>query len=180
MRYQPTNMKDRSHVGKKWNRYYLRSMQLILHATHGIVSGAPAFFRRAFGATADEFKDLLIKPHKFIFNRDWFEELEGRPELDAYHTEFRRLSPADRADLLQALSGFDTCGRYQAVRANISNTRVASIFRFYQPLDDEEEADMWRRQKELRAAALAVPVAVPDDQRVEDACLELDPILEKK
>ncbi len=38
MRYQPTDMKDRSHVGTNWNKYYLRSMRLILHATHGIVS----------------------------------------------------------------------------------------------------------------------------------------------
>ena len=26
MRYQPVTLKDRSHVGKKWNRYYLRSL----------------------------------------------------------------------------------------------------------------------------------------------------------
>src|SRR5207253_4958125 len=50
MRYQPTDMKDRSHVGKNWNRYFLRSMQIILQATHGVVSGAPQFFKRAFGA----------------------------------------------------------------------------------------------------------------------------------
>lgn len=180
MRYQPTNMKDRSHVGRKWNKYYLRSMQLILHATHGIVSGAPTFFRRAFGATAGDFKDLLIKPHKFIFNRAWFEEFEGRQELDAYEDEFRRLSAADRADLLQALSGFDTFGKYQTAKASISNTRVASIFRFYQPLNDEEEADIWRRQKELRTRRLPQPIEVPDDQRVEDVDLDIEPILETK
>ena len=180
MRYQPTDMKDRSHIGDRWNKYYLRSMQLILHATHGIVSGAPKFFRRAFGATTDEFTNLLIKPHKFIFNRVWFEELKGRPELDAYQAEFQRLSPSDRADLLQALKHFDTCAKYQTARATISNAKVASIFRFYHPLDDEEEAGIWRRQKELRAASPPEPVAVPDDQRVEDAGLELEPILETK
>jgi hypothetical protein len=180
MRYQPTDMKDRSHVGKNWNKYYLRSIQLILHATHGIVSGAPSFFRRAFGATAGEFTQLLIKPHRFIFNRDWFEELEGRPELDEYHTEFRRLSPADRADLLQALSGPATYGSYEAAMSTISNSRVARIFRFYRPLEDDEEAAIWRRQKELRAAAPPEAIPVPDDQRVEDAGLELDPVLELK
>ena len=41
MRFQPTDLPDRSHVGKKWTRYQLRSMQLILQATHGVVSGAP-------------------------------------------------------------------------------------------------------------------------------------------
>jgi hypothetical protein len=155
-------------------------MQLILHATHGIVSGAPTFFRRAFGATETEFTDLLIKPHKFIFNRDWFEELEGRPELDDYHAQFRRLSPADRSDLLQALSGFDTSGRYETAKSTISNSRVASIFVFYKPLEDYEEAEIWRRQRELRASPPPEIIPVPDDQRVEDAGLELDPVLEKR
>ena len=30
MRYQPVTLKDRSHVGKHWNRYYLRSFQIML------------------------------------------------------------------------------------------------------------------------------------------------------
>ena len=42
MRYQPTNLPDRSHVGEKWTKYQLRSMQIILQATQGIVSGEPA------------------------------------------------------------------------------------------------------------------------------------------
>ena len=43
MRYQPTDLPDRSHIGEKWTRYQLRSLQLILQATHGVVSGAPPF-----------------------------------------------------------------------------------------------------------------------------------------
>src|SRR6266850_5514176 len=49
MRYQPTDRPDRGHVGDKWSRYQLRSMQIVLQATHGVVSGEPAFFKRAFG-----------------------------------------------------------------------------------------------------------------------------------
>ena len=179
MRYQPTDMKDRSHVGKNWNKYYLRSMQIILHATHGIVSGAPTFFRRAFGSTPTEFTQLLIKPHKFIFNRDWFEDLRGREELDDYNKEFRRLSPTDRADLLQAVSSFENPSKYEAARSTISNSRVARIFRFYRPLGHEEEADIWRQQKDLRTSPDTEVVLVPDDQRVEDAGLELDAVLEQ-
>src|SRR4029077_8589104 len=63
MRYQPTWLPERSHVGEKWTRYQLRSMQLILQATHGVVSGDPAFFKRAFGDTVGEFADLLMRPH---------------------------------------------------------------------------------------------------------------------
>ena len=59
MRYQPTDRPDRGHIGAKWSRYQLRSMQLILQATHGVVSGAPSFFRRAFGDTCEEFERIL-------------------------------------------------------------------------------------------------------------------------
>ena len=43
MRYQPTDRPDRGFIGKNWNKHYLRSMQVILQATHGVVSGAPDF-----------------------------------------------------------------------------------------------------------------------------------------
>ena len=37
MRYQPTDRPDRGCVGTKWTRYQLRSMQIMLQATHGVV-----------------------------------------------------------------------------------------------------------------------------------------------
>jgi len=172
MRYQPTDMKDRSYIGENWNKYYLRSMQIILQATHGIVSGAPTFFKRAFGGSEREFEDLLIRPHKFIFNRVWFEELGGRAEFQEYEAEARSLSPSDKADLLTALSTFAN-NQFQRDRTNISNAKVATHFRFYEPLDHTSERDIWARQKALQEARV---VPLPDDERVEDAGLELDPL----
>src|SRR4029077_14941247 len=91
MRYQPTDRPDRGHIGTKWTRYQLRSMQIILQATHGIVSGAPDFFNRAFRATAADFEDILMMPHDFIFNRDWYERFDGQGTFDEYRAVFRRL-----------------------------------------------------------------------------------------
>ena len=62
MRFQPTDLPDRCHVGEKWNRYYLRSMQIMLQATQGVVSGSPEFFKRAFGDTYQDFEDILDPP----------------------------------------------------------------------------------------------------------------------
>ena len=104
MRYLPVTLKDRSHVGKRWNRYYLRSFQIILQATHGVVSGNGDFFHRAFGNSFDEFERLLALPHAFIFQRNFYEHGDGRPLLDEYHALLRRLTPAERADLLVLLS----------------------------------------------------------------------------
>ena len=105
MRYQPVNLKDRSHVGKNWNRYQLRSFQIMLQATHGIVSGNPAFFRRAYGQDRDEFQRLLSLPHAFLFNRDHFEFGEGKGHRDEYEALQRHMSENQARELTALLAG---------------------------------------------------------------------------
>ena len=104
MRYQPVTLKDRSHIGKKWNRYYLRSFQIILQATRGVVSGNPAFFNYAYGSDTREFMQLLSYPHGFIFNRDHYEYGEGKPVLEEYAALRRQLSAGQEEELLNYLS----------------------------------------------------------------------------
>src|SRR6266568_4501987 len=104
MRYQPTDLPNRSHIGEHWSRYQLRSLQLILQATHGVVSGEPEFFKRAFGDTSSEFQALLLRPHHQIFNRDWYENLGGRGQFEDYQSELAQLSPSQREALLEILS----------------------------------------------------------------------------
>lgn len=174
MRYQPTDRKDRGFVGEKWNRYYLRSMQIILQATHGIVSGAPQFFERAFGNSEEAFELLLMRPQKFIFNRVWFEELGGQAEFEEYRSLCSRLSVVDRADLLLVLSNFEN-RHFSTLLSGINNRKVREIFRFYAPLDDREERHIWERQKAIQTE-LAAGCTLPDDERVEDAGLELNAV----
>ena len=104
MRYQPVTLKDRSHIGKNWNRYYLRSFQIMLQATRGIVSGNPSFFRRAYGEDSTAFEHLLSLPHRFIFHRDYYEYGKGRAERVEYEALRRRLSASQERDLGGLLS----------------------------------------------------------------------------
>ena len=104
MRYLPVTMKDRSHIGKNWNRYYLRSFQIMLQATHGVVSGSDAFFFRAFGSSYGEFEQLLSLPHAFIFHRDFYENGKGRALLDEYKALRRRLSATQQGEFVDVLS----------------------------------------------------------------------------
>ena len=104
MRYLPVNLKDRSHVGRNWNRYYLRSFQIMLQATRGIVSGSPDFFRRAYGKDAQEFKKLLSYPLAFIFYREYFENGLGRPARDEYEALRQGLSASQERELVQFLA----------------------------------------------------------------------------
>ncbi len=104
MRYQPVTLKDRSHVGKNWNRYYLRSFQLMLQATKGVVSGSPSFFLRAYGENAEEFERLLRLPHAFIFHREHFEDGEGRAHREEYESLRRSLSESQENELMYLLA----------------------------------------------------------------------------
>jgi hypothetical protein len=172
MRYQPTWLPDRSHVGENWTRYQLRSMQLILQATHGVVSGEPAFFKRAFGDTIHEFGELLLRPHHFIFNRDWYEIRGGSAQFGEYQREFSKLSSAERAELLGLISSVDP-GELRGQLKLATTSRVKSIMRHYLPLPKEQEAEIWARQRAMKQQDHP-SVIVPDDERVEDAGLNYE------
>lgn len=172
MRYQPTNLPDRTHVGEKWTRYQLRAMQIILQATHGVVSGDPSFFKRAFGDTVDEFHDLLMRPHHFIFNRDWYEKQDGRAEFTEYRKAFKRLSASERAELLGLIASVDP--RELKRQVDLATTgRVRSIMEHYLPLTKEAEAEIWAKQKAMKEKD-DPSIIVPDDERVEDAGLNYE------
>ena len=104
MRYQPVTLKDRSHVGEKWNRYYLRSFQVMLQATRGVVSGSPDFFQHAYGGNSEEFMRLLSYPHGMIFHREHFESGSGRAVREEYETLRSRMSARQERELIAYLA----------------------------------------------------------------------------
>ena len=175
MRYQPTDRPDRGHVGEKWRRYQLRSLQIILQATHGVVSGEPEFFRRAFGDTVDEFESILLRPHDFIFNRDWYERYDGRAELDEYLAEFGALSADEHCELLNLLSSCDP-REIRLLPSGTNNQRLRRILRFYVPLSREALIQIWERQRELSHGEIESEIGLAEDERVEDAGLDEDGI----
>jgi hypothetical protein len=145
-------------------------MQIILQATHGIVSGSPMFFKRAFGDTVGGFERLLSRPERFIFNRVWYEELGGEAEFTEYQLLFSRLSNDERAELISLLST-STPSKFLELRTQATNRNVREILEFYRPLTDPEEAEIWRQCREQRSTLSTQAVEVPDDERVEDAGL---------
>ncbi len=171
MRYQPTNRPDRGHIGKAWTRYQLRSMQIILQATHGVVSGEPDFFKRAFGDTPTDYERILSLPHDFIFNRDWYDHHGGRGEYDEFQVDYRRLTADERGELLALLSSRDPrdFGRLGAETTSVNLKRVLP---YYQPRPKEQLMAIWaaRRARVLEP----IDLGLPEDERVEDAGLDYD------
>jgi len=174
MRFQPTDRPDRGHVGKKWTRYQLRSMQIVLQATHGVVSGAPVFFKRAFGDTAEEFETILMMPHDYTFNRDWYERFDRAQELHEYRAVTAQLDASDRAELLTLLSSCDPRD-FVSLGSQTTNDRVRKVLPFYVPKAKSELFEIWAQQKALAKSENEADTAIAEDERVEDAGLDHDP-----
>lgn len=176
MRFQPTDRPDRTHIGEKWSRYQLRSMQIILQATHGIVSGEPTFFKRAFGDTFEDYERILMMPHDFIFNRDWYENHDSSGALAEFWAHFARLDAYDLIELRDLLSSVDP-RHFTQLPARATTKAVRDILRFYEPIPKAELFRIWEKK---RAANAPKPsdFGVPDDERVEDAGLDAEEVAE--
>ena len=173
MRYQPTDRPDRGHIGAKWSRYQLRSMQLILQATHGIVSGAPSFFRRAFGDTYEEFERILLLPHDYIFNREWFEQHDPKQRLPAFEAAFAMLDSGEKAELIELLSSCDP-RHFVSLPAKVTTPRLKRILPFYIPMPKVELFAIWEDQDGLGRGEPVFQTSLAEDERVEDAGLETE------
>lgn len=172
MRYQPTDLPERSFISDRWTRYQLRSLQLVLQATHGVVSGEPVFFRRAFGESVEAFERILLLPQHYIFNREWYERYDGRGEFDEYLSVVGKLSPSSRQDLLRKLSSCDP-SRFSRLAADETDPDLRRVLPFYVPISKEAEREIWRRQREVATAQHPTDLP-PDDELVEDAGLADD------
>ena len=175
MRYQPTDRPNRGYVGSKWNKYWLRSFQIILQATHGIVSGAPVFFKHAFGDTYEKFEDILFMPHTYIMNRLWFSSHGGRDELENFMAVFSTLTVSERNDLLGVLAQHPNAYLENDLSQH-KNGKIRALAPHYRKLSIESERDIWDNMKEIKAQSVAKedfedPPFVADDERVEDAGL---------
>ncbi len=170
MRYQPTDLPDRTHIGEKWTWYQLRSFQIILQATHGVVSGNPGFFNYAFGSSTDEFKEILLYPHRYIFHRKWFREQGGQGEFDDFKSQLSKLSEDDKKELLNWLSLPEN--RYSKKRTignGFKNSKIKKITSFYKKATKSETEEIYRLQEEINQQ---IGCNLAEDEFVEDAGLE--------
>ena len=145
-------------------------MQIILQATHGIVSGAPDFFREAFGDSKIEFEKLLLRPQHYLFNRFWYQYHEGRPELDAFQSEFDQLSDTERQELAGLLSSKTPSG-FAGLIGKADSTKVNRILNYYVPIPKDEEAEIWKVMKLRLQESKKARADIPADELVEDAGL---------
>lgn len=174
MRYQPVTLKDRSHVGKEWNRYYLRSFQIMLQATKGVVSGNPAFFLRAYGEDPRAFEQLLRLPHAFIFHREHFERGDGQAQREEYESLRSALSPSQEEDFIHLLSNPGESGSVgpRAFKELANDPTIDGQVRrllMFHALDTKDDAKT--QSRELLEEMTVGPGYLEEDEMVEDAGL---------
>jgi hypothetical protein len=170
MRYQPTNLPDRSHIGPRWNRYQLRSVQIVLQATHGVVSGDPSFYKAAFGSSYAEFEEILSRPHHMIFNRQWYEKHDGKGELEEYLRQAAKLSSSDRMELMCFLSSRSP-GEYSRTLKQLPDN-ICIVAQYYVPLSRDAELQIREIQRGRVKASPSFDIGLSPEEVVEDAGLE--------
>ena len=148
-------------------------MQLILQATHGVVSGAPSFFRRAFGDTCEEFERILFLPHDYIFNRDWFEQQDPKQRLLAFESAFATLDSDEKAEIIELLSSCDP-RHFVSLPAKATTTRLKRVLPFYVPMPKPELFAIWEDQDWLARREPVFEAGLAEDERVEDAGLDAE------
>ncbi|MPN50298.1 hypothetical protein SDC9_197924 [bioreactor metagenome] len=83
----------------------MKSVNVILNVTNGIVAKEKDFFIRAFGETEDEFLEILAMPDDFIRYRDYFEHYNL---VQKWRYLYRGLTEDEKQELLNILSSVKT------------------------------------------------------------------------
>jgi len=99
MRFVPIDDVNRRFISKGWTRRYLRGIQCVLNATHGIVSPSATFVNGAFGKSFDRFLEILSMPDNYVIYRKKFKDNKAKEWKEA----FRRLSINEKSEFIEIL-----------------------------------------------------------------------------
>jgi len=117
MKYIPIKNRDRKHSGEHWNSRYLRGIQCILNATHGVVSPRREFFEAAFGKNVKEFKRLLLMPDQYIIYRDKHKNNGAA----SWKQQLSALTPKQKKEFFAIVhtNNFDNCAHSEIKTVNV-------------------------------------------------------------
>jgi hypothetical protein len=100
MKYAPIDEKDRSYIGKYWNKKYLSAIGIILNVTKGVVVKEFDFFYEAYGKTKEDYIKILTMPDEFIRFRHFFRD---NGLLALWHDLYDDLANTEKKRLLKIL-----------------------------------------------------------------------------
>lgn len=130
MRFIPIDDVIRHYVSKGWKWRYLRGIQCVLNATHGMVSPNTSFFEGAFGKSYEEFIEIISMPDRYIIHRNKFKDHEAKDWFNL----FRRLTFSERDEFLDILGSLNRSEDRNGIL--LSNCKYAPLFEHYYPNGD--------------------------------------------
>lgn len=104
MKYVPITDVTRKYIGAHWNWKYLRGIQCVLLATHGMVSPKCEFFEAAFGRNYSEFLEILSMPDRYIIHREYYKK---KGKTDIWRGLYKKLSQEQKIDLYKILANLN-------------------------------------------------------------------------
>ena len=139
MKFTPVKGEEaitRRHIGKHWNKKFLRGIQCILLSTHGVVGPKKDFFEAAFGENIVDFKEILSLPDDYIIYRKknisngnvekWRNLIVGLNDIDKqffydtlfYHNRESQI-PVTNKNLLELFSLYNELKRFLIYKTQI-------------------------------------------------------------
>jgi len=139
MKYIPLDAKDRSYVSSpQWNWQLLRGVQRILNVVKGIVMPGEDFFYRAFGASAEEFREILHMPELIVMNR---KRTPQHKEIE-WKNKFKSMTKNEQSELLEILCTSNTKQKLLKIIPKIKNNKINKILDLYLPEEISDEKQM--------------------------------------
>jgi hypothetical protein len=139
MKYMPLNAKDRSYINMPaWNWQFLRGVQRILNVVKGIVMPGESFFKRAFGESVEEFKEILHMPEQIVMNRT------KTPQQDeiSWANKFRNMTNNEKQEMLELLNTNKTKNKLEVAIPKINNGKIKDILEYYLSPDNNKKEEL--------------------------------------
>jgi hypothetical protein len=126
MRYIPIDHTNRHYISNNWCWRYLRGIQCVLLATHGVVSPNKDFFETAFGRDYNEFIEILSMPDRYIIERRKYED-----DALKWKKEFSKLTNSEKHRLAELLSAMRD--KYERKKIIDAAPEFRKLFSHYYP-----------------------------------------------
>lgn len=140
MKYHPIQdpkyFRDRTYLGKHWNRKFIRSVQAILNSTKGKIGRGKSFFDEAFGKDDEGFWERMYMPEAMIIYRFYYKENGLEPE---WWEEFRRVSNISSAKK-QQLEEIIGANDFSNIESLTSDEDILRVLRYYTITRDDFES----------------------------------------
>lgn len=136
MKYHPIQdpryFRERTYLGKHWNRKFIRAVQAILNSTKGKIGRGKSFFSEAFGADEVGFWERMYMPEAMIIYRFYYKENGVEPQ---WWEDFNNLAVVKRKQLKKIVEAND----FSNITSLTSDDDVLSVLRYYTITRDDYE-----------------------------------------